>query len=654
MKKWLKEYWQFAATGVSGLLILIGWALENQVSSGLTAVIFITAFIIGGFEQAREGIRATIETHKLNVELLMVLAATGASIIGYWLEGAVLIFIFALSGALENYATSKSKREISKLMAFQPDEAYRIEADGELRKVAVSELAVHDAVLIRPGESVPIDGVVRKGATTVNEAAINGESVPAEKGVGADVFGGTINISGAITIEVTKAAEDTLFSKIIQMVKEAQSEPSQTARFIEKFEDKYVKIVLLLVGVMLFLPHFAFDWSWNETFYRAMVLLTVASPCALVAAVTPATLAAISNGARHGILFKGGVHLENLRHVRAIAFDKTGTLTKGEPVVTDFMVDPSFDRQTVIDIAVELERRSMHPLAKAVVAAFDSQVSRRLDDLVLKDVPGWGVATDYDGKNWKVGKKGFVGASQAENFAGADAERLESDGKTVVYISCDDAVVALLAMKDVARPEAQAAIAQLKRNGIQTIMVTGDNEATGLAIGREIGIDYVIAGCLPEQKVEVLKELKAAYGKVAMVGDGINDAPALANATVGIAMGEGTDIAMESADVVLMKNDLGKLAFTYQLSKRLNRITWQNIIFAIAVIICLITANLFQSINLPFGVIGHEGSTILVILNGLRLLYSSDRETNRPAKQADTHLSGPKIYHLEEQKQFAK
>ncbi|WP_099223636.1 heavy metal translocating P-type ATPase [Listeria costaricensis] len=654
MKKWLKEYWQFVATGVSGLLILIGWALESQVSSGLTAVIFITAFIIGGFEQAREGIRATIETHKLNVELLMVLAATGASIIGYWLEGAVLIFIFALSGALENYATSKSKREISKLMAFQPDEAYRIEADGELRKVAVSELAVHDAVLVRPGESVPIDGIIRKGVTTVNEAAINGESLPAEKAVGEDVFGGTINISGAITIEVTKAAEDTLFSKIIQMVKEAQSEPSQTARFIEKFEDKYVKIVLLMVGVMLFLPHFALGWSWNETFYRAMVLLTVASPCALVAAVTPATLAAISNGARHGILFKGGVHLENLRHVRAIAFDKTGTLTKGEPVVTDFIVDPSFDRQTVIDIAVELERRSMHPLAKAVVAAFDSQVSRRLDDLVLKDVPGWGVATDYDGKNWKVGKKGFVGTSQAEIFAGADAERLASDGKTVVYISCEDEVVALLAMKDVARPEAQAAIAQLKRNGIQTIMVTGDNEATGLAIGREIGIDYVIAGCLPEQKVEVLKELKDAYGKVAMVGDGINDAPALANATVGIAMGEGTDIAMESADVVLMKNDLGKLSFTYQLSKRLNRITWQNIIFAIAVIICLITANLFQSINLPFAVIGHEGSTILVILNGLWLLYSSDRETHRETKQTATQSSGPKVYRLEEQKQFAK
>lgn len=626
MKEWMKQNWQFITTGISGILIVIGCLVGSDVGDFWTAVIFLSAFVIGGFEQAKEGIQATIQTKKLNVELLMILAATGASIIGYWFEGAILIFIFSVSGALETYTTNKSKREITKLMAFQPERAFRLLPNGDLEEVAAKELQLDDMVFVRPGESVPIDGVIVRGSTTLNEAAINGESVPATKTVGADVFGGTVNVSSAITVKVTQTFDNTIFSKIIRLVESAQSEPSKTARFIERFEDAYVKAVLLFVLVMMFLPHFALGWSWNETFYRAMVLLTVASPCALVASVTPATLAAISNGARHGILFKGGVHLENLRGVKAVAFDKTGTLTNGTPELTDRLFAENVDKQQVINVVGAMERQSLHPLAAAITQDLEAEITEKLIEIEVTDVPGWGVQAVYREAIWQVGKAGFVGNEEARVFSNGAFERLASEGKTIVYVAKDGVIQAMFALKDTCRPEAIRTIKALQAKGIKTIMVTGDNEQTGAAIQAELGMDYVVSGCLPEKKVDVLKELSVTYGSVAMVGDGINDAPALAHAAVGIAMGEGTDIAMETADVVLMKNDLEKIPYAYNLSERLHWITWQNICFAIAVILVLITANVFQLINLPFGVVGHEGSTILVILNGLRLLRSNRKK----------------------------
>ncbi|EAK9793494.1 heavy metal translocating P-type ATPase [Listeria monocytogenes] len=626
MKEWMKQNWQFITTGFSGILIVIGCLVGSDVGDFWTAVIFLSAFVIGGFEQAKEGIQATIQTKKLNVELLMILAATGASIIGYWFEGAILIFIFSVSGALETYTTNKSKREITKLMVFQPERAFRLLPNGDLEEVAAKELQLDDMVFVRPGESVPIDGVIVRGSTTLNEAAINGESVPATKTVGADVFGGTVNVSSAITVKVTQTFDNTIFSKIIRLVESAQSEPSKTARFIERFEDAYVKAVLLFVLVMMFLPHFALGWSWNETFYRAMVLLTVASPCALVASVTPATLAAISNGARHGILFKGGVHLENLRGVKAIAFDKTGTLTNGTPELTDRLFAENVDKQQVINVVGAMERQSLHPLAAAITQDLEAEITEKLTEIEVTDVPGWGVQAVYREAIWQVGKAGFVGNEEARVFSNGAFERLAGEGKTIVYVAKDGVIQAMFALKDTCRPEAIRTIKALQAKGIKTIMVTGDNEQTGAAIQAELGMDYVVSGCLPEKKVDVLKELSVTYGSVAMVGDGINDAPALAHAAVGIAMGEGTDIAMETADVVLMKNDLEKIPYAYKLSERLHWITWQNICFAIAVILVLITANVFQLINLPFGVVGHEGSTILVILNGLRLLRTNRKK----------------------------
>ncbi|EMQ2589769.1 heavy metal translocating P-type ATPase, partial [Listeria monocytogenes] len=433
MMEWMKQNWQFITTGISGILIVIGCLVGSDVGDFWTAVIFLSAFVIGGFEQAKEGIQATIQTKKLNVELLMILAATGASIIGYWFEGAILIFIFSVSGALETYTTNKSKREITKLMAFQPERAFRLLPNGDLEEVAAKELQLDDMVFVRPGESVPIDGVIVRGSTTLNEAAINGESVPATKTVGADVFGGTVNVSSAITVKVTQTFDNTIFSKIIRLVESAQSEPSKTARFIERFEDAYVKAVLLFVLVMMFLPHFALGWSWNETFYRAMVLLTVASPCALVASVTPATLAAISNGARHGILFKGGVHLENLRGVKAVAFDKTGTLTNGTPELTDRLFAENVDKQQVINVVGAMERQSLHPLAAAITQDLEAEITEKLTEIEVTDVPGWGVQAVYREAIWQVGKAGFVGNEEARVFSNGAFERLAGEGKTIVY-----------------------------------------------------------------------------------------------------------------------------------------------------------------------------------------------------------------------------
>ena len=619
----VKPHVELIAAGLSGVLIAVGWLFDQYNQEADSIIAYLLAFVIGGFFKAKEGIEATYENKDLNVEMLMIFAAVGSAIIGYWTEGAILIFIFAVSGALETYTMNKSHKEISSLMELQPEEALLL-INGIEKKVAVSELRVGDHILIKPGERVPADGVIIKGRTNIDEAAITGESMPVSKGNEDEVFAGTVNLSGSITVQVTKASSDTLFQKIIQLVQSAQSEKSPSQQFIERFEGTYVKIVLLVVIAMFFLPHFLLGWSWHESFYRAMILLVVASPCALVASIMPATLSAISNGARHGILFKGGVHLENLSHLGAIAFDKTGTLTKGKPEVTEVIVKNGLDRDTLVWKAASIENHSNHPLAQAIVK-YAKQTTGK--DLLhpdsLEDVPGWGIKAEIDGEQWRIGKAAFVSRGTAENAADPGdvrAKELASQGNTLVYIEINGETSAIIALKDVVREETKVAIDQLKKQGIQTVMLTGDSEKTARAIASESHVDEFFAECLPETKVDHLRQLKTKYQTVGMVGDGINDAPALAIANVGIAMGEGTDVALETADVVLMKNDLPRIAEAVSLSQRMNRIIKQNVIFSISVIVLLISSNFFQFIDLPFGVIGHEGSTILVILNSLRLL----------------------------------
>lgn len=609
------------ATTISGILIILGIVLQWQNFDTAAAIIFVLSFIIGGYKQAKEGFIDTIENKHLNVDILMVLAAVGASLIGYWMEGALLIFIFSLSGSLEEYATDKSTQAITALMNIVPEIAKRINPDGSIEDVAVKDLKVGDTLMVPKGASIPIDGTIASGLGLIDEAAISGESVPVEKTVGDDIFGSTINLSEALTMTVSKESKDTLFAKIIRMVEEAQKTPSKTASFINRIENTYVKIVLVFVPVMIAVFYFLLDWGWNESFYRGMVLLTVASPCALVASATPAVLSAISNAAKRGILFKGGIAIENFSAMDCIAFDKTGTLTEGKPVVTEANYLAGTDEKHIMSVVYALEHSSTHPIASALVQHLETKeyVKNQMDS--IQDLTGFGLAGEAFGSKWKIGKKTFVVTDELnEPSFVKEAFALQNEGKTVIYVSQDDKVVAYYALLDTPKSEAKDMIAFFKANGVHTIMITGDNEATGQTIGKQLGVDEIHANCLPEDKTTILKELQAKYKLVGMVGDGVNDAPALANADIGIAMGEGTDIAMETADVVLMKSELDKLEYCYGLSKKLKKITMQNIIFSITVILILILSNLFQLINLPLGVVGHEGSTILVILNSLRLL----------------------------------
>ncbi|MFC4355693.1 heavy metal translocating P-type ATPase [Chryseomicrobium palamuruense] len=604
----------------SGVLIVIAWLVNRDGESTLSISLYLLAFVIGGYAKAKEGIETTFKEKKLNVELLMILAAIGSSIIGYWTEGAILIFIFALSGALETYSMNKSRQEIASLIELQPDQAWKLDASGTAQLLPVDELKIGDMILIKPGERIPADAVIIEGSSSIDESALSGEPIPVQKQIEDDVFSGTVNGNGVLKARVRKENADSLFQKIIVLVKAAQEEKSESQQFIERFEGGYVKGVLIAVALMLFLPHYIFEWSWETTFYRAMVLLVVASPCAVVASVMPATLASISNGARNGILFKGGNHLEALSHLQAIAFDKTGTLTQGKPEVTDFIVRDRVSREHVLSILASIEEKSNHPLAVAITNYARSSGGNEAIEMDVKDLAGFGLEGTSGDAVYRVGKPDFVGRQEALDFHEGISIELAAEGKTVTYIRDQTGILALIALKDQIRQEAMTTISQLKSLGVITIMLTGDNEKTAAKIAKEAGIDQYVAECLPETKVDHLKKLKTEYTAVGMVGDGINDAPALATATTGFAMGDGTDVALETADVVLMKNELTKVAYAIQLSKKMQRIVKQNIAFSLTVIALLIFSNFLQIVNLPLGVIGHEGSTILVILNGLRML----------------------------------
>lgn len=611
----------FIPTILSGCFIILGFLVQKSAPS-FAPFIFIAAFIIGGYEPARKGIQDTIENKELNVELLMILAAIGACLIDYWEEGAILIFIFALSGALEDYATDKNKREIEKLMDFQPEIAHLINADGSMHDVSADSLKPNDTIYVLKGEALPIDGIICEGTSSFSEAAITGEALPKEKTIGDDVFGATINETNPIKITVTKEPHETLVRKIVKMVEDSQSAPSKSAQFIHKIENKYVWTVLIVVVFMLFLPHFLFAWSWNETFYRAMVLLVVASPCALVASISPATLSAISNAAKNGVLVKGGVHLENLHDIKAIAFDKTGTLTYGFPEITEQFFLSDFDIPDTFQAVSAIESSSTHPLSAAIIKSLQTSIEASNNKIAenIEDVAGFGIQGTYNEAIWKIGKKDFMPNIDEAHEVFEKADIAAKNGKTIVFVSKNEQVIGFFALEDILRPEAIDLIQFLNTRGIATIMITGDNEHTANVIASQLEISRVVANCLPDEKAQIIQNLRDEFSSIAMVGDGINDAPALSYATVGIAMGQGTDIAIEAADVILMQNDIGKIKYALGLSNALRKITTFNVVFSLTVICILILANFTQNISLPLGVIGHEGSTILVILNGLRLL----------------------------------
>ncbi|MFD3262068.1 heavy metal translocating P-type ATPase [Paenibacillus lentus] len=602
----------------SGLLMLIAWGV-GSFSQTISVLLYIAAYAMGGFLKAKEGLETLIKERDLDVNLLMIAAALGAASIGYWNEGAMLIFIFALSGALESFASERSHKDISELISLKPETAMKVGQDG-MKVVAVEELVIGDLLLVKPGEVIPADGLVRSGGSAVNQATITGESIPVDKEIGDSVFAGTLNGEGALYVEVTSPAEGTLFAKIIALVEQAQNETPESQRFIKRLEGIYAKVVVAATAALIVLAPILLGWSWSFTFYKAMVFLVVASPCALVSSVMPAMLSAMSKSARKGVLFKGGAHMDNLGNTKVVAFDKTGTLTAGQPVVTELFVADGYDRLEVLTACASAESLSEHPLARAIVnkAAAEGLQLKAAED--MRAITGWGIEARVDGQLWRIGKADEHDAA----MPAALLERLKilaAEGNTVSLILQDNNYVGLIALQDIIRPQAVAAISKLREMGITTVMLTGDRGGTAEAVARAAGVDQVFGDLLPEDKVNHVKNLRTKHGHIVMVGDGVNDAPALAAATVGIAMGGGgTGAALEVADVVLMNDNLEMVAETVALARRAGKIVKQNLIFAACIILMLIVGNFAQGISLPLGVVGHEGSTLLVILNGLRLL----------------------------------
>src|SRR5690625_2997244 len=613
------------------VLYFIGLALAvialflNEDYQLMRNILFSIATISAGYHVIiLEGLGETIENSKVqkkfmpNSHILMGLAAIGASLMGNFWEGTLLILIFSGAHFLEDYAEGRSKREITKLLEMNPTTARLIQPDGSTKNVDVSELKVGDQLQVLNGDQVPIDGVILSGSTSIDESSINGESIPKEKSKGDDVFGSTINGTGTFTMEVTKENKDTVFSKILQLVNQNQDNQTKAASIIQKFEPIYVNLVLIAIPLVMLLTPFLFDLTWSQSIYRGLVLLVAASPCALAAATVSVTLSATSNLAKKGVLSKGSTYLSQLADIDTIAFDKTGTLTYGKPEVTDYYFAETINEDRLLDIVVALESESNHPLADAILRKFKAKNNLSIE---VTNQIGKGLMGEYKGKNYRIGKPTTF-EQVSKEFIQLN-NKWSSEGKTVIYIAEEEVVLGLIALMDVPHDQAKATIDYFKKNGIHTTLITGDSEMTGKAVAEQLGIDEVVANVMPEDKAKIINEQKEKYGITAMVGDGVNDAPALVNADVGIAMGDGTDVAVEVSDLVLMQNNLLKLVETHKTSSKMQRVIWQNIIFSVAVAVFLVIASALGLADIAISVIIHEVSTFVVILNGLRLLKSN-------------------------------
>ncbi|OKH39439.1 ATPase [[Phormidium ambiguum] IAM M-71] len=626
---WSRENPDAMAAILCAILVSFGWLTLHLNWVGLALLILSAAYVIGGYESAREGLTTLFEEKELDVDLLMIVAALGAAGLGLWqreyhliIDGAILILIFAISGALESYAMRRTERSIRSLMSLTPDTAKVLQKDGEV-EVAIANLAIGDRILVKPGELIPVDAVIIEGYSTINQAAITGESIPVDKTIGDEVFAGTLNGNGALKLRLEQPPESSLIQRVIRLVEQAQTETPPSQQFIEKFERGYAKIVVIVGILLAILPPFLGDWNWETTIYRALIFLVVASPCALMAAIMPTLLSGISNGARQGILFKNGAQLELIGRVKAIAFDKTGTLTTGQPEVYTILAAAGKSETEVLQIAAALESHSEHPIGQAICRFAAEQMTIPTVTEVQAH-PGQGIKGQLKSKSIVVGNLNFI-QSLIPDFNTEllqQAREFQQTGKTVVWVVCDNQVLGLIVIADRVRENAVSAIASLKKLGIEhLIMLTGDNKETAESVAQAVGISEIKAELLPEDKLYLIRQLQKQYGAVAMVGDGINDAPALAQATVGIAMGAaGSDVALETADIVLMTDRLEKIATAVELGRRSQTVVKQNIIFALSFIVLLLIANFAGNITLPIGVIGHEGSTVLVTLSGLRLL----------------------------------
>lgn len=602
---------------IAGGLTLSAFGLGHfdVIPSGFEIGIYVFAIAIGGYHWAREGIEKLIEYKEIGIELLMLGATVGSIILGMWDEAAFLVFIYGVAEGLEEYAYARARASIRKLLDLAPKEA-RIIRDGKQIMIPASELKVGDVFLVRPGESIATDGTIIKGKSSLNEAPVTGESVPVEKGQGMQVFAATINQEGVLEIQVTATFENNTLSKIVHLVEEAQEKKGKAQQFIEKFGKYYSPAVLFgAIGLALFS---LLDPSFSQWGIRAVVLLVAAAPCALVMSTPVAVAAGIGRAGREGVLIKGGVYLENLGKIKVVAFDKTGTLTKGEPAVTDIIAITG-DERNALTLAYSVEKHNNHPLAQAIVRYAESLGLQSLPSSDFVAMFGSGTKAVIDGQTIYIGKKDLFSQLDVARFD-SEMEKLRKEGKTVMLVGSDKSLIGIIAVRDEIRPVAKQVITQLRHMGMVVVMLTGDNPVTAQAIAKELGIDEVKADLKPDAKVAAIKELKKAYGVVAMVGDGINDAPALAESSVGMVMGTaGTDAAIEAADVALMADDLTKIPYAIGLGKKARGISLQNIVFSILLLVVLIPSALTGFLTVAIAVAIHEVAELIAVGNGLRV-----------------------------------
>lgn len=626
---WMQERWTLILVGLCGVFLLVGWAGETffGLPASVALVLYILAYIAGGYDIATHAIPGLLRG-KFDTDVLMLAAAIGAAILGEWNEGAFLLFLFALGHAGEHYALDRARNAVNALGQLMPQTA-QVRRDTRIVETPIEQVQVGETVVVRPGDRIPVDGTVMSGQSGVDQAPITGESVPVQKQVGDGVFAGTINQDAALDVRVDKLARDNTLSRVMQMVAEAQGQTSPTQQFTQRFTAWFVPTVLVAVTLVAVVP-WAVGWMlFADSFYRAMVMLVAASPCALAIGTPAAVLAGIGQAARNGVLIKGGVHLENLGQLRAMAFDKTGTVTSGRFEVTDVRAVEGVSETDLLQTAAAVEQQSNHPLAQAVVRAAHERKLELPAAGALINVPGRGVISSVGGEdvligNLKLFNERGVQAARVTHVV----DQLEASGRSTMAISRGGRVLGVLGLADAPREGVKQTMDTLCGLGVQhLVMLTGDNRDVAERIAKETGLTDVRAELLPEDKLTAIKELGAKYGGVAMTGDGVNDAPALATATVGIAMGgAGTAVALETADVALMGDDINKLPFAVGLSRASAAIIKQNLWISLGVIALLLVTSVFGLVQLGAAVILHEGSTIVVVLNALRLLGYRLRE----------------------------
>ena len=606
----------------AGVLLAVGFiAALAGASSMVTSAIYVIATVVGARFFATEALEEFLEEREIGIELLMTVATVVAGLLGEWGEAASLAFLYSISEALEEFTEDRTRAAIRKLLDLAPRRVTRLREDGSEEEVDLDEIVVGDRFVVRPGQNVATDGTVEEGRTAIDESAVTGESVPVEKQPGDRVFAGTSNAHGALVVEATATAADNTLAKVVELVSEAQERKGRGEQFMQRFARVYSPAVLG-AGALIAVAGGLVTGNWDVWLLRAATVLVAAAPCALVISIPVTYVAAIGNASRKGVLIKGGIYLEELGRLRAVAMDKTGTLTRGQPKLVE--VRPTGDRSDddVLALAAALERRSEHPLARAVVSAAEERGLATPMAEAFEATTGGGAQASVDGVPHVIGSPAFIqGRGHDLSPVRSDVEALEEQGNTVVLLADDRDILGLFAIADTVRDQSARAVAELHELGIEhVVMLTGDNPRTARSIAGQVGIDDIGASLSPQDKAGYVEELNGRYGHVAMVGDGINDAPPLATASVGIAMGTaGSDIAIETADVALMADDLDKLTEAIRIGQRTRRVVRQNLVLSFIILAVLIPGALVGLIGLPLAVLAHELSELAVIGNGTRM-----------------------------------